>query len=142
MNSNPLSIVALSGGFDRVHHALATASAAAAVNRKVTMLFTGRALRALIEEREPGVRGWHDLEPADDGSPPSARDRHFGAVGVATFEELLGACVALGVRFFACEMGVRALGLPEIKWRPDVPVEAAGIVTFLAEAEGGPILHI
>jgi peroxiredoxin family protein len=81
------------------------------------------------------VLGWHDLDPADDGSTPVARDRHFTAHGIAGFEELLGACVALGVTVMACEMGLRALGLPPgVALRDDVPVRTGGVVTFLNEA--------
>ena len=81
-STSALSIVLFAGGFDRVHYALVMASAAAATNRKVTLFFTGRALRALVHESEPGVMGWHDLDPADDGSSPVARDRYFAAVGI------------------------------------------------------------
>lgn len=130
-----LSIVVFSGGFDRVHYALVMASAAAATNRRVTLFFTGRALRALVHEIEPGVLGWHDLDAADDGSRPAERDRWFAKQGIATFEELLEACVALGVTVMACEMGVKALGLPAgAELRADIPVARGGVVTFLGNA--------
>lgn len=130
-----LSIVVFSGGYDRIHYALVMASAAAATNRRVTLFFTGRALRALVHEREPGVLGWHDLDAADDGSNPAERDRWFAKQGIATFEELLEACVALGVTVMACEMGIKALGLPPgAELRSDVPVTRSGVVTFLADA--------
>lgn len=139
----PLSMVVFSGGFDRVHYALVMASAAAATNRRATLFFTGRALRALVHEEEPGVLGWHDLDAADDGSRPAERDRFFGAHGMATFEELLSACVMLKVRFLACEMGLRALGLPsDARLRDDVPVTTAGVVTYLGEVEGGQSLFV
>lgn len=139
-----LSIVVFAGGFDRVHYALVMASAAAASNRRVTLFFTGRALRALLHEEEPGVRGWHDLDAAEDGSLPVERDRWFGAHGLATFEELLAACAALGVTVMACEMGVRALALPAgARLRDDVPVATGGVVTFLAQAKrDGAMLFI
>ncbi|HYG90894.1 MAG TPA: DsrE family protein [Azospirillum sp.] len=139
-----LSIVVFSGGFDRVHYALVMASAAAATNRKVTLFFTGRALRALVHEHEPGVLGWHDLDAADDGSRPVERDHFFAKQGLATFEELLGACVALGVTVMACEMGLKALGLPPgAELRPDVPVQRGGVVTFLNEGSAnGAMLFV
>jgi peroxiredoxin family protein len=138
-----LAIVVFSGGFDRVHYALVMASAAAAINRQVTLFFTGRALRALVHEEEPGVLGWHDLDSADDGSRPAERDRFFASHGMATFEELLEACALLKVRFLACEMGLRALGLPpSAKLRTDAPTEVAGVVTFLAAAEGAQTLFV
>jgi peroxiredoxin family protein len=133
-----MALVVFSGGFDRVHYALVLAAAAAATGRPATLLFTGRALRALIEEDLPGVTGWHDLDPADDGSRPVDRDRYFSHRGVATFEELLESCVALGVRFIACEMGLRTLGSPaDPRLRSDLPIAVAGVVTFLAAAPPG-----
>ncbi len=142
--ANGLSIILFAGGFDRVHDALVLASAAAATNRPVSLFFSGRALRALVQENEPGVLGWHDLDPADDGSTPVARDRYFATHGLASFEELLGACVALGATVMACEMGIRALGLPSgVSLRPDVPVKTGGVVTFLNEApKGGAMLFV
>lgn len=136
-----LSIVLFAGGYDRVHYALVMASAAAATNRKVTLFFTGRALNALMDAPEPG---WHRLDPADDGSRPSERDRFFAESGLATFEELLGACVALGVTVMVCEMGLKALGLPAgAGLRPDVPVQRCGVVTFLNESPaGGAMLFV
>ncbi|MBP2228359.1 peroxiredoxin family protein [Azospirillum agricola] len=139
-SGNPagLAIVLFAGGFDRVHYALVMASAAAATNRPVTLFFTGRALGALLPGSGPEAPGWHGLDPADDGSAPAARDRWFAGNGVATFEELLEACVLLGVRVMACEMGLRALGLPaSTALRADVPVQGGGVVTFLNEAPKG-----
>lgn len=139
-----LSIVVFAGGFDRVHYALVMASAAAATNRRVTLFFTGRALLALLAERQPGVPGWYELDAADDGSGADERDRTFAKQGLATFEELLAACVALGVTFMACEMGLRALGLPAgVTLRADVPVQTGGVVSFLnAVTPGGATLFI
>lgn len=139
-----LAIVVFAGGFDRVHYALVMASAAAATNRPVTLFFTGRALLALRRADEAGAPGWHGLDPADDGSAPAERDRFFTGNGLAGFDELLSACVALGVTVMACEMGIRALGLPSgAPLRPDVPVTAGGVVTFLNDApKGGAMLFV
>jgi peroxiredoxin family protein len=132
-----LSIVVFSGGFDRVHYALVMASAAAATNRQATLFFTGRAVQALLEDP-----GWRGLDPADDGSAAADRDAFFATTGVATIEELLEACAALGVRFMACEMGLRALGKPEPhRLRPDLSVETGGVVTFLNDATGA-VLYV
>ncbi|MBK3801415.1 hypothetical protein GAY33_19720 [Azospirillum brasilense] len=139
-----LSIVLFAGGFDRVHYALVMASAAAATNRKVTLFFTGRALNTLLAGDTDGVPGWHRLDPADDGSRPAERDAAFTANGLAGFEELLEACVMLKVTVMACEMGLRALGLPTgVPLRPDVPVKTGGVVTFLNDApKTGAILFV
>ena len=61
-------------------------------------------------------------------------DRGFAERGVATFEELLEACVALGVKVMVCEMGLKALGMDPEALRSDVPVAKGGVVTFLADA--------
>ncbi len=139
-----LSIVLFAGGFDRVHYALVMASAAAATNRKVTLFFTGRALNTLLAADADGAPGWHRLDPADDGSRPAERDAFFTANGLAGFEELLEACVMLKVTVMACEMGLRALGLPAgAPLRPDVPVKTGGVVTFLNDApKTGAILFV
>ncbi|KAA0682986.1 DsrE family protein [Roseomonas genomospecies 6] len=139
-----LSIVLFAGGFDRVHYALVTASAAAATNRKVTLFFTGRALNTLLAADADGAPGWHRLDPADDGSRPAERDAFFTANGLAGFEELLEACVMLKVTVMACEMGLRALGLPTgAPLRADVPVKTGGVVTFLNDApKTGAILFV
>ena len=121
-----LSLVVFSGGFDRVHYALVMASAAAATNRKATMFFSGRAVLALKADE-----GWKELDPADDGSPPAGRNAHFSRTGLAEFEELLEACVALGVTVMVCEMALKAIGLEASALRADVPLVAGGVVTFL-----------
>ena len=124
-----LSIVVFSGGFDRVHYALSMAAAAAASNRRATLFFTGRAVRALVADE-----GWRGLDPADDGSVPKERDAFFAARKLATFEELLAACAALGVAFMVCDMGVRAAALESAPLRRDVPTTPGGLVTFLNDA--------
>ncbi|MGE5545673.1 MAG: DsrE/DsrF/DrsH-like family protein [Solirubrobacterales bacterium] len=124
-----LSIVVFSGAFDRVHYALVMAAAAIASNTPVTLFFTMWAGRAL--ERE---QGWRRLPVSDGSMTAGEMDDQFKAKGVGTFEELLEACVALGVRVMVCEMGLRALCMDADTLRPDVPVEKGGVVTFLADA--------
>ncbi|HET8727256.1 MAG TPA: DsrE/DsrF/DrsH-like family protein [Alphaproteobacteria bacterium] len=127
-----LSVVVFDGGYERVHYALVMASAAAATNRPATLFFTGPALVALT----PG--GWRRL-----GGRPEARDAELAARGVATFEPLLEACRDLGVRFIACEMGLRAEGLAPADLDPRLGVEVAGVVTLLNDARAdGALLFI
>lgn len=130
-----LAAIVQSGGYDRVQYALVLASAAAAVGRPAILFFTGRGLRALLPDAP------RTLGPADDGSPAGERDRALAVLGVADFATLLAACAELGVRFVACEMGLRAEGLEAAALRTDVEVEVAGVVTLLSEADG-PILHL
>lgn len=124
MPVDKLSLVVFSGDFERVHYALAMAAGAVASNHAVTLFFTMGAARALVD--------WRVL-------PGAEADETLRGRGVAGFEELLEACVALGVTIMVCEMGLRALGIDAASLRPDVPVTAGGIVTFLADAskDGG-----
>jgi peroxiredoxin family protein len=137
-----LSIIVFSGSFDHVHYALATASAAAATNIAVTLFFTMGAIRALTND-DKGESRWGELmhsESTDDGT---TCDSIHKTSGVASFEELLEACVALKVKFLVCEMGLRAAGFGVDTLRDDVPIEQGGLVTFLADANAnGSMLFI
>lgn len=126
-----LALVVFDGAFARVHYALVMASAAAATNRRVVLFFTGRALKALLPE------GWRQL----DGDP-AAQEAAFAARGIAGFPALLEACRELGVRFIACEMGLRAEGLTPEALDPALAIDIAGVVTLLNEAENGPLVFI
>ena len=97
-----LSLIVFSGDYDRVHYALAMAGAAAATNRAVTLFFTMAATRALLRRQDDGAPGWSALAPAADGSAATARDQAHGERGIATLEELLSACVEMGVQFRVC----------------------------------------
>lgn len=123
-----LSIVVFSGDFDKIHYALVMAAAAVASNTPVTLFFTMWAGRAL--ERD---QAWKRLK-CSDGASAIAMDSRFKDKNVADFETLLEACVALGVTFMVCEMGVKALGMNPDDLRPDIPITKGGMVTFLADA--------
>lgn len=120
----PISLIVESGSYGRVHYGLAIAAAAAAIGRRATLFFTMDALRALEADE-----GWRRLTGAE------ADDRLAGA-GCGDFETLLASCVELGVEFMACEMGLRAIGLPRAALRADVPIAEGGLATLLMlEAE-------
>ncbi|MGH6900946.1 MAG: DsrE/DsrF/DrsH-like family protein [Geminicoccaceae bacterium] len=131
-----LSVVLLSGDFERVHYALCVASTAAALERPVTLFVTLGGLRAFIAEDAQGRPGWMRL-PVADPAPPEAADggaldARYRARGVAGFEELLEACRALEVEFMVCEMGMRALGLEPGELRADLGLQPGGLATLLA----------
>lgn len=128
-----LSIAVFSGDFDRIHYALVMAAAAVASNTPVTLFFTMWAGRALEKPLTDGSPAWVRLK-CSDGQGAKAMDDGFKAKGVGSFEELLEACVTLGVTFMVCEMGLKALGMDPDGLRPDVPVAKGGVVTFLADA--------
>lgn len=115
-----LSIIVHSGAFDRVHYAMVLASAAAAIDRDVTLFFTMEGCRAL---RPAGALGeW------------AADEETFRGKGLATLEELLTASAELDVRFLVCELGLRAVGLSLDDLRDDLGIREAGAVTFLNDA--------
>jgi peroxiredoxin family protein len=128
-----LSVVVYDRHFDKVHYALVMASAAAAVGRPATLFFTMEACRALVADTGDGP-GWAAMPLSDGPGTGAERDTKYAEAKVATFEELLSACVAMGVKFLVCEMGLRAIGLERAKLRHDVPLEEGGVVTFLGDA--------
>lgn len=130
-----LSVVVYSGDYGRVHYAMVIASAAAAIGMPATLFFTMGACRALLRAGADGVPAWRTLPAGEaEGADGGAADDLNAERGVATFEELLAACVDLGVRFLVCEMGLRAMGLVRDDLRADVPFEEGGVVTFLSDA--------
>ncbi len=138
-----LSIIVFSGHYDKVHYALVMASAAAAVNRPVTLFFTMLACRALKASGKDGIPAWRELPLSEEEGTGGDKDDAYGAMKLATFEELLEACVQMGVKFMVCEMGLRAVGLEGEPLRDDIPLEPGGVVTFLADAsKDGVMLFI
>jgi peroxiredoxin family protein len=141
-----LSVLLLDGTYDRAHYALATAAAAAALNRPVTLFVTLGATRAFLASGHDGGDrpGWARLPLSPGmGAPPDCPDgevldARYRARGVAGFEELLAACRELGVRVMVCEMGLRALGLDAAALRPDLAFEPGGLATLIGE--GGEIV--
>jgi peroxiredoxin family protein len=128
-----LNVLLLSGDFERVHYALCVASAAAALERPVTLFVTLDALRALIAEDAKGRPGWMGLAiTSPEFADASAVDARYRAQGVAGFEELLETCRMLDVEFMVCEMGMRALGLEPDALRADLELQPGGLATLLA----------
>ena len=134
-NLGRLSIVVYEGRFDRVHYALAMASAAAAIGQPATLFFTMDACRALGAAGGDGAPGWHGLAVRGGDGDAAKVDAGYAARGVGAFEDLLSACVELGVTFMVCEMGLRARDLDDLALRDDVPIQEGGLVTVLKDAE-------
>jgi len=137
-----LAVIAFSGDVERVHYALALASAAAAVNMPATLFFTMGAVRAVLADGENGKPGWHALLPGESGLSPESREAVLKNRGAATFAELLDACRELGVAFMVCEMGLRAIGIEPSQLRRDIAITKGGIVTLLRQSEGGRLLFV
>lgn len=138
-----LSIILYSGDFDKIHYALVMASAAAAIDVPVTLFFTMGASRALLATPE---NAWQYLSGgviAKKEETGGDINRKLEKRNVATFEELLQACVSLKVKFMVCEMGLEAMDLNGEPLRSDVPVKSGGIVTFLNDAyKNGQMIFI
>jgi peroxiredoxin family protein len=128
-----LSVIVFSGDFDKVHYALAMVSAAVAVNMPATVFFTMEAIRALGRADADGTPRWQVLKTGG-GEAAAQADALYAERGIATFEELLGACRELGARFMVCEMGLRAIGLTTRDLRGDIAYTEGGLVTFLNDA--------
>jgi peroxiredoxin family protein len=121
-----LSLIFQTDDFDRIHYALVLASAALATGKPVTLLFAMAATRALTP-------AWANAE----------READLSDKGLATFEELLSACVELDAVFMVCEMGLRDCRLTRGELRPDVPVTEGSAVSFLADAsDKGAVLYV
>ena len=121
----PLICIVHSGDYERVRFALATAAAAAAADRAVTLFFTMGACVALQRGQ-----GWHQLRST--GGNAAAADTKLRERGIGGFDELLGACRELGVTLIACEMGLRASDLSKDQLDPDLDVAIGGLFSLLS----------
>jgi len=133
-----LSLVIASGEFEKVHYALVMAAGAAAIDIPVTLFFTMSACVTVLEGD-----GWRQLVTEKKNMTASDRDIDFAQKGVATMDELIESCHELGVKFFVCEMGLRAEGLEDTPPIQSLNVERTGVVTFLNDASPkGSIVYI
>lgn len=138
-----LSIVVYAGEYDKIHYALAMAAAAGAIGREVTLFFTMDACNALGDDE-----AWRDLpvsqDKGADGRKNGGRmDDEYAALGIATFDSLLMACIELDVTFMVCEMGLRARDLEDMNLREDLAITQGGLVSFLQDATAdGSIVFI
>ncbi len=139
-----LSIVVYAGFYDKVHYALVMASAAAAIDKPVTLFFTMGACRALKKTGPGGEPAWRSMPLSEGESRGLAnggeKDDAYAEINVATFEELLQSCIHMGVKFMVCEMGLRAEGMEGEALRDDIPLEEGGVVTFLNDASKDGVL--
>ena len=140
---NRLSLILFSGDYDRVHYALAIASAAASTNRPVTLFLAGGGLKLILADIDK-TPGWSQLRASENGKSPLEQDRENCENGIGTINELLGACIHLDVTFYHCDMAVSATGLADKKFREDIPIKSGGLVSFLSETEkeGSQIVFI
>lgn len=126
--TTPLGLVVLSGAWAHAHYALMMASAAAAVDRPVTVFATMDGVPLLLDRE-----GWRGLAGADG-------DHELKRRNVADTETLFEACCALGVTFMVCEAGLRARATEPDRLRRDPAVEVTGLVTFYQAVGSGQIV--
>jgi peroxiredoxin family protein len=155
---NKLSIISMSGDFDKVIAVFTLASGAAAVNYEVNIFFTFWGLNSI--KKETGRRflgqgflarffnfllGGRKNLPLSRlnfaGLSPLLMTGMMASKNVATLEELFDAARALGVNFYACEMAMHVLGLSKDDFIPEVK-DVLGVASFLELSKGGQTLFI
>lgn len=155
---NVLSIISMSGDFDKVIAVFTLASGAAAVGYEVNIFFTFWGLNSI--KRVTGRRfigsgfmarlfnfllgGRRNLPLSRlnfGGLSPILMAGMMKGKNVATLEELLDASKALKVNFFACEMAMHVLGLTKADFIPEVK-DVLGVASFLELSKGGQTLFI
>ncbi len=155
---NKLSIICMSGDFDKAIAVFTLASGAAAVNYEVNVFFTFWGLNNL--KKKTGRRfigkgflarffnfllGGRDNLPLSRlnfaGASPLLMTGMMKSRNVATLAELFQASIALGVNFYACEMAMHVLGLTKDDFIPEVK-GVLGVASFLDLSKGGQTLFI
>lgn len=153
-----LSLISMSGDFDKVIAVFTLASGAAAVGYEVNIFFTFWGLNSI--KKETGRRfigsgflarffnfllGGRKSLPLSrlnfGGLSPILMTGMMKSKNVATLEELFDASKALGVRFYACEMAMHVLGLTRNDFIPEVK-DVLGVASFLELSKGGETLFI
>lgn len=157
-DKNKLSIICMSGDFDKAIAVFTLASGAAAVNYEVNLFFTFWGLDNI--KKETGRRfigkgllarvfnfllGGRDNLPLSRlnfaGASPLLMTGLMKSRNVATLPELFQASIALGVNFYACEMAMHVLGLTRDDFIPEVK-QVLGVASFLEISKGGQTLFI
>jgi peroxiredoxin family protein len=153
-----LSIISMSGDFDKVIAVYTLASGAAAVGYEVNIFFTFWGLNSIKKETGRKFLGsgfmarFFNFLLGGRRNLPLSR-LNFGGLSpvlmtgmmksknVATLEELFDASKALGVNFYACEMAMHVLGLTKNDFIPEVK-DVLGVASFLELSKGGQSLFI
>jgi peroxiredoxin family protein len=155
---NKLSIICMSGDFDKAIAIFTLASGAAAVNYEVNLFFTfwglnnikinkGRAFigKGVLARFFNFLLGGRNNLPLSRlnfaGASPGLMTNMMKSRNVATLPELFQVSIALGVNFYACEMAMHVLGLTRDDFIPEVK-DVLGVATFLELSKGGQTLFI
>jgi peroxiredoxin family protein len=155
---NKLSLISMSGDFDKVTAVFTLASGAAAVGYEVNIFFTFWGLNSIKKKTGRSFIGTGILARFFNfllggrknlplsrlnlcGLSPLLMTGMMKDKNVATLEELFEASKALGVKFYACEMAMHVLGLTRDDFIPEVK-DVLGVATFLEMSQGGQTLFI
>jgi peroxiredoxin family protein len=143
-----ISIVVMSGDYDRVLAAFVIATGAAAMGLQVSMFFTFWGLGVLRQNRR--LRGKGLLEKAFTLLTPAGAEElrlsrlNFAGLGlrllkrqmrqrnISSLSELIAFARDLGVRMVACQMSMDVMGIKPEELQPGL--ETGGVATFLADA--------
>lgn len=150
-----VTIVVLSGDFDRVMAAFIIATGAAAMGMQVTIFFTFWGLNAIRKKgATSSAKDWlrrmfGALNKGGAEALPLSRF-HFGGLGTKVMQmvmkqnrmpgvpELMETALDLGVRFIACTTTMGLMGITKDTLIDGVD-QFAGVTTYLAEAKQGSV---
>ncbi len=149
-----MTIIFMSGTFDKAMAAMILATTAASMNLEVTVFFTFWGLSFLKKgkryRRKPLLRRM--LELMTPGSMKGLPLTHLNMLGVgpammkalmkksgmASLEELFRTAAGLGVKFYACSTSCSVMGVEENDLIPET-AGTVGAATFLGEAKNSGI---
>ena len=150
---NKLTLIVISGDFDKVFAAFTIASGAAAIGMDVVMFFTFWGLKAIqtgaLTGRGLFARMAGLMNRGGLGAIGPSR-LNFGGMGrwmfklmmkqrgVAGLPELRQACIDLGVRFLPCETSMQVLELQKNDFIPEAEA-SVGVATMLEHARESKI---
>ncbi len=124
----PLFIIISDQRADQVHFALMAASAAAAIDRPVTLFFAKGAVHTVITD------GWKKMKDRRGMTGPDM-DHRLAARGVADMPVMIDACMAMNVRFLVCENSLKEEGLSTKDLIDRPVVMLSSFATILDEGE-------
>ena len=152
-----LSMVVMSGDFDKLFGAFIIANGAAAMGQEVTMFFTFWGLRALKKDVRTGKSFFGKMIGlVYGGDITKSNPSHFSFLGmgrwmfnkmmkntgVASLSEMLELSTQLGVKLYPCGMSMDVMEIPA-ETLIDAAEDPVGVGFFIGEAdESGTTLFI
>jgi peroxiredoxin family protein len=129
-----LSIIFHSGSWDRVHHGLSIALAAAALGRQVRLFFAYGAVEHLRRNRSTSSN--------EVGNPPESRFTEAVRMGhMEDIDELMDQVGRLGAKIFACTNAMSIFNITRGELREEVD-KPMGLTNFLAEGSEDQLIFI